>query len=182
VLRLISYRHILLFTTLLATCTFIACRKIPKFSETPNISFQYISATPYYNADQPIAGQQPGEPTADSVMIGIHIEDGNGDIGQEPKNRTDENINYFVDLYRKTNGTFQPVVLNGLSYNGHTPLLNPTSTPGPIEADMFYKIIFTYSFGQAQNDTVKFVIKLKDRAGNMSNSVETLPVILRKTP
>lgn len=176
------FRDFIFFSILTIACLSVACRKIPKFSETPKISFLNISASPYYNADQPISGQPDGEPTADSVVIGIHIEDGNGDIGEIPENRNDSKINYFADLYRKNNGVFEPVVITGVTYNGHTPLLLPTTTPGPIEADMFYKINFNYSGIQVPNDTIKFVIKIKDRAGNISNSIETLPVVLRKTP
>ena len=110
------------------------------------------------------------------------MQDGNGDVGVPKDERADENIDYFVDLYRQTNGIFLPVVLVGVTYNGHLPLLSPVSTPGPIEGKIYYKMIFSYSFSQVQNDTLKFIVKIKDREGNVSNSVETKPVIIRKTP
>jgi hypothetical protein len=152
----------------------LSCRKVPKFSETPSIEYLNITLNTYFNEDLQVS--------ADSVVVGIRVKDGNGDIGQEPNNRNDDNINYFVSLYRKTNGVFIPVVLTGVTYNGHTPLLAPVSTPGPIEGDIFYKMVFSYSFSQVQNDTLRFDVKLKDRAGNFSNTVQTKPVIIRKTP
>lgn len=169
-----TYRPLFSFLFILYVCAGVSCRKVPKFSETPSIEFLNITKGTYFDEDIQVS--------ADSVTIGIRVKDGNGDIGQEPQNRTDENVNYFVDVYRRTNGTYLPVALTGVTYNGHTPLLSPVSTPGPIEGEIYYKINFAYSFSQAQNDTLKFVVKIKDRAGNMSNSIETLPVIIRKTP
>ncbi len=168
-----TYRHLFSVLFILAVCITVSCRKVPKFSETPSIEFLNITKGTYFDEDI--------QASADSVTIGIRIKDGNGDIGQEPLNRTDENINYFIDVYRRTHGTYLPVILTGVTYNGHTPLLSPISTPGPIEGEIYYKINFTYSFSQVQNDTLKFVVKIKDRAGNMSNSIDTDPVIIRQT-
>jgi len=169
-----TFRSFLYILFILIVCSFVACRKVPKFSDTPNISYLNITVNTYFDDLIKVS--------ADSVVIGIHVQDGNGDIGETVENRTDAKINYLVDLYRKTNGVFLPVVLSSLTYNGHTPLLSPISAPGPIEGDIYYKINFPYSFSQVQNDTLKFAVKIKDRAGNVSNIVETDPVIIRKTP
>ncbi len=167
-----KYSGLLIMLVLIIT-SILSCKKIPKFDKIPVIDFKAINTYTYLNTDQMV--------NADSVVMTVHIKDGDGDIGNEANDRNDNNINYFVDVYRKTNGIFNQVTLDpGLSYNGHTPLLNPISTPGPIEADLSYKISFLYFNGQAENDTLKFLIKIKDRAGNFSNTVETLPVVIRK--
>jgi len=154
---------------------YTGCRKVPKFSDVPNIQFKNIRKVTFFNSDQVV--------NADSVIVGIHFQDGDGDIGYPEDQRTEDNIDFFVDVYRQTNGVFGLVTLpSGVTFNGHTPLLAPVSTPGPIEGDLFYTMIFNYATTQAQNDTLKFVVKLQDRKGNISNSVETDYVIIRQTP
>jgi hypothetical protein len=154
---------------------FTGCRKIPKFSETPNIQYKNIRKVTFFNADQLI--------DADSIIVGIHFEDGNGDIGFPEDQRSEANTDYFVDVYRQTNGVFAIVVFDdSLTFNSNLPLLAPVSASGPLEGDIFHAMTFNYSSTQASDDTLKFVIKLKDRAGNFSNSVETDPIIIRKTP
>lgn len=159
---------------------FIGCRKIPKFSETPNIHYKDLRKVKFYNAEQ--SGSD--SVFADSITVGIHFEDGDGDLGYPEDQRSESNIDYFVDVLRKTNGTFSPIVFPdpSFTYNGHMPLLAPESTPGPIEGDIFYTMIFNYSTEQPTNDTLKFLIKIKDRKGNNSNIIESIPVIIRKTP
>ncbi|HSZ71625.1 MAG TPA: hypothetical protein VK750_03045 [Cytophagaceae bacterium] len=158
-----------------------ACRKVPKFSDVPNIQYKNIRKQTFYNAAQ-------SSPTdslfADSVIIGLHFEDGNGDLGYQDSDLSSAPVDFFVDVYRQTNGIFSPAIFQDstLTYNGHIPLLAPVSSPGPIEGDLFYAMTFNYSTSQLHNDTLKFVVKLKDRAGNMSNSIETDPVIIRQGP
>jgi hypothetical protein len=157
------------------SAVFTGCRKIPKFSETPNIQYKNIRKQTFFNADQLV--------DSDSIILGIHFEDGNGDLGFPEDERTETNIDYLVDVYRQTNGVFGLVTFpGGLTFNGHIPLLSPVSAPGPIEGDIFYAMIFNYSADQAADDTLKFVVKLRDRKGNYSNSVESYPVIIRQTP
>ncbi|MDB5256418.1 MAG: hypothetical protein JWM14_1113 [Chitinophagaceae bacterium] len=169
------------FLFVLAAClstVLTGCRKVPKFSETPNIQFKDINKKTFYNADQSPVGDSL---FADSVIIGIHFEDGDGDLGFPDDQRSEDNVDYFVDVYRKTNGIYNLATFD-LPFNGHLPLLAPVGTPGPIEGDVFYAMIFNYSDDQAADDTLKFAVKLKDRKGNYSNTVESDPVIIRKTP
>ena len=161
------------------------CRKVPKFSETPNIQFKDINKKTFFNA-----AQSPPPPIAvgdsifaDSVIIGVHFEDGDGDLGFPDDQRSESNVDYFVDVYRQTNGVFTLVTFpGGITFNGHLPLLAPVGMPGPIEGDVFYAMTFNYSTDQVADDTLKFAVKLKDRKGNYSNTVESGPVIIRKTP
>jgi hypothetical protein len=151
------------------------CRKIPKFSETPAIQFKDIRKVTFFNEDQLIE--------ADSIILGIHFQDGDGDLGYPENRQTEDNVNYFVDVYRQTNGVYNLVTYpGGITFNGHMPLLAPESTPGPIEGDLFYNMVFNYYEGiQNPNDTLKFVVKIKDRKGNFSNSIESSPIIVRET-
>jgi hypothetical protein len=171
-----TYKSICVLLIAIGIAVFTGCRKIPKFSEIPSIQYKDVITKTFYNADQLTF--------ADSVILGIHFEDGNGDIGYPQDQKTEDNTDYFVDVYRKTNGIFSLAVFpdTSLNFNGHIPLLAPVSSPGPIEGDIFYTMTFNYGTDQAVNDTLKFFVKIKDRAGNISNTVESDPVIIRKTP
>ncbi|MBC7486453.1 MAG: hypothetical protein H7282_06855 [Cytophagaceae bacterium] len=174
-----TYRFYSLLLVAVGIAVFTGCRKIPKFSETPNITFQDVRKVTFYNAEQ----SGVDSVFADSVIINIHFEDGNGDLGFPEDQRSEDNLDYFVDVSRQANGVFNPVTFPaGFTYNGHIPLLAPVSTPGPLEGHIFYTMVFNYFVDQAADDTLKFTVKLKDRKGNYSNSVESDPVIIRKTP
>lgn len=175
-----TYKFYNLLLIAVGIAVFIGCRNIPKFSETPSVQYKDVRKVTFYNAEQSGADSV----FADSITVGIHFEDGDGDLGYPEDQRSEDNIDYFVDVHRKTNGTFIPIVFPDplFTYNGHMPLLAPESTPGPIEGDIFYTMIFNYSTDQPADDTLKFLIHIKDRKGNMSNTVESTPVIIRKTP
>ncbi len=171
-----TYKSYCILLLAVGIAVFTGCRKIPKFSETPSIQYKDIHTVTYFNADQLI--------DADSIILGIHFKDGNGDLGFPEAERSEDHIDYFVDVFRKTNGVFAPAIFpdSSLTFNGHLPLLTPVSTPGPIEGDLFYTMIFNYGTDQPADDTLKFLVKIKDRSGNVSNTVESAPVIIRKTP
>lgn len=170
-----TYRFYRLLLLAIGIAVFTGCRKIPKFSETPSIQYKNIRKVTFFSEDQLI--------DSDSIILGLHFEDGDGDLGFSEEQRSEENIDYFVDVYRQTSGVFSPVIFSsGVTFNGHIPLLAPVGKPGPIEGDLFYAMIFNYTTDQASDDTLKFVVKLKDRKGNFSNTVESEPVIIRKTP
>jgi hypothetical protein len=171
-----TYRSYCLLLVAIGMAVFTGCRKIPKFSETPNIQYKDIRTITYFNADQLI--------DSDSIILGVHFEDGDGDIGYPSDQRSEDHIDYFVDVYRRTNGVYALAVFpdTSLTFNGHIPLLAPVSSQGPIEGDIFYTMIFNYGTDQPADDTLKFLVKIKDRNGNFSNTVESAPVIIRKTP
>jgi hypothetical protein len=150
------------------------CLAVPKYDEEPRISFNSVRKFTFINVDQ-------GGITADSLQITINFQDGNGDIGYPTDQRNADNINYFLTIFRQTAGEFQEVILPpGFNYNGYTPLLSPTTISGPIDGTITYKIVFNHSFSQAVNDTLRFRVQIKDRAGNLSNAIDTDPVIIRQ--
>jgi len=170
-----TYRFYSLLLVAVGIAVFTGCRKIPKFSETPSIQYKNIRKVTFFSEDQLI--------DSDSIILGLHFEDGDGDLGFPEDQRSEDNVDYLVDVYRQTGGIFNPVTFpSGVTFNGHIPLMAPVGTPGPIEGDLFYAMIFTYSTDQVADDTLKFVVKLKDRKGNFSNMAESDPVIIRKTP
>lgn len=150
------------------------CLALPKYEDEPSISFNSIRKFTFVNEDQ-------GGILADSLQITINFQDGNGDIGYPLDQRNADNINYFLTVFRQSDGEFKEVVLPpGFTYNGYTPLLSPTTISGPIDGTITYKLVFNYSFSQAVNDTLRFRVQIKDRAGNISNAIDTSPVIIRQ--
>jgi hypothetical protein len=61
--------------------------------------------------------------------------------------------------------------------SGYFPLLKIDEKPGPLEGTLSYTIQFFHSFTR-KNDTLRFDIQIKDRAGNLSNVTETEPIIV----
>ncbi|KPM48896.1 hypothetical protein [Jiulongibacter sediminis] len=116
----------------------------------------------------------------DSIVINVHFQDGDGDLGlgEEDKANAQKNddFNYIIKPYRMRNGVFQPYdPLVPLS--GYFPLLKIDEKPGPLEGTLSYTIQFFHSFTR-KNDTLRFDIQIKDRAGNLSNVTETEPIIV----
>ncbi|HYE78738.1 MAG TPA: hypothetical protein VEI97_12205, partial [bacterium] len=120
--------------------------------------------------------------------------DGDGDLGILPDNNNTTDYNYYITLYKQKGGTFKPVT-TPFSFNGRFPNLNPegeTSTkPFKLRGDLSYKVnTFTVTPpGQIgtidgipetlkKGDVIRFDVKIKDRAGNMSNQITTEAVTL----
>lgn len=168
---------------------YVGCRKTPKYSEVPNIQYKNISLLHILDQDASDLGNPDpmnnDSVFADSITIGIHFQDGNGDLGfpEDQRDSLGTNRDYFIDVYSKTNGIYNLFVFpdSTFTYDAYMPLLSPINTSGPIEGDLFRSIVFTIGSTTPHDDTIKFVVKIKDRAGNFSNSIETDPVILNQT-
>ena len=151
-----------------------SCFKEPDFSMTPQIEFADI--TKQVRLDQFIGA------TKDSVVISIKFQDGDGDLGlseteKEVAQATDD-FNYLIQPLRKRRGVFQAYTPL-LPYSGYFPQLKNDGKPGPIEGNLLYKVEFFHSF-TPKNDTLKFEIQIKDRAGNISNKIETRELVVNQ--
>ncbi len=121
----------------------------------------------------------------------VDFKDGDGDLGFTPeelaklKKTTGDSLQTFVvDIYVSKNGKF--VKSNPKEkFGGNVPIhFKQGSKPGPIEGTIDYSAVFEYNVFQGipyltgKRDTVKFAIQIKDRALNVSNKVETTPIII----
>lgn len=165
-----NFGILLLFLAL--SMGFSSCFKEPDFSFTPTIEYRDFSKD--ILLDKFLGANK------DSIVINVKFQDGDGDLGlgEEDKanaQKTDD-FNYIIQPYRMKNGVFVPFKpLVPLS--GYFPLLKLDEKPGPLEGTLSYTIQFYHSF-TPKNDTLRFDIQIKDRAGNLSNVTETEPIIV----
>lgn len=103
-----------------------------------------------------------------------------------------DHYNIFVDFYVRKNGQyyyydwlteFAPQC--GESYYGRFPVLNRDENDNtslkerPLEGTLAYRIVGVRILDIFKNDTLKLEIKIKDRALNESNTVETFEFVLK---
>lgn len=161
------------FLIIITGLTLSSCVDTPDFDNTPSIRFNDVEPFTIYDSFS--------QTNADSIVITIDFEDGDGDLGISPEERSDttklntiykEWGNYEITvLERKKDGTFQvrPVsVFDKLFFD----TLKRDGKPGPIKGKLDFRQTLPAS-RFAKLTTVKFRIRVRDRAFNVSNSVET---------
>lgn len=152
-----------------------SCYKEPNFSMTPEISF--ASITKDMRLDQFTGARK------DSIIVSINFKDGDGDLGYNTEEigstipRTD--YNFVIKSLRSKNGKFTEFKPEE-TLSGFFPRLKTDDKIGPIEGKLSYRIQIETAFWPFKKDTVKFEIYIKDRAGNVSNTTETDPVIIKE--
>jgi hypothetical protein len=147
----------LVFLSLILSGVF-SCAKAPDFPKEPIIEFVQISSTSFFQATV-----QP-----DTIIIVFSFTDGDGDLGDN------DNLNIFLTDSRIPNTPqqfrmpFIPLegVGNGISGEVSMKLatsccIYPDLTP-PCQQNI-----------QFPSNTLYYSIQIKDRAGNLSNSIRT---------
>lgn len=165
-----------IIAVILFASTFLGgCFNTPEFPNTPEIEYSEILSTP--RVDQESGGYK------DSVVISIKFKDGDGDLGYDQQEidslaKAGAAPNFVVKQFRKVNGAFvEYVPLESLSGFFHR---LSSEKPGPIEGTLHYRgIQIFHTFYPYAKDTVKFEVYIRDRAGNISNTIETEPVVLK---
>lgn len=165
-----------------------ACVSEPDFSNVPEISFNKIQILFPQTINQFGVIEK-----RDSIVITINFQDGDGDLGANltqaeilklVKDNDDKLKTFIVDTYVSKKGKF---VLSNLAdpNGGFLPFrLKQSSKAGPIEGTLDYSTTYTYGIFQGdtllkgKNDTLKFAVRIKDRAGNFSNKIETTPIVI----
>lgn len=159
----------------------IGCRKAPNYPKEPTIEFDRLR----------IINDQVNY--SDSVSIYVKFKDGDGDLGNDPVVPT--YFDFFVDIYKKTNGAYVRITFfdsNPLAYNSYLPLLSPYNITGPIDGTIRNVVApfdaYLNSNGTVipapagapfkEGDTLQFHVRIRDRAGNYSNWVETTDYVV----
>ena len=118
----------------------------------------------------------------DSVILTIKFQDGDGDLGLNEKEKAvaqeKNEYNYIIRLFRQKKGVFQEFVPD-VPYSGFFPRLKSDGKTGPIEGSLDYSVDFPHPFTPVK-DSLKFQITVRDRAGNISNTVESRVIILNE--
>jgi hypothetical protein len=160
-----------------------SCVQTPDYSSTPTITFERIQK---FTVNDSFLGKK------DSVVITLFFTDGEGDLGINPANiKADSTLlktyktqfkedyyNYLLKTFRSKKGAFSDISGSSLvQQNGRFPRLRPDGRTGATDGYLDYSIDIPSSFSP-KNDTLRFEIRLRDRAFNTSNVIQTSPVIL----
>lgn len=167
---------------------FQSCYEKPSFSFVPEISPGSLSKVT--NTDG-LSGT-----SEDIITVGINFKDGDGDLGLDPNdppvdefdpegNRNEFYNNYFVDILIQEGEDFVPIIFpdENVIFDGRFRRLLGEDRVNPIEGELRRQITFFNSsnpnVGIPPNSLIKFRIKIRDRALNMSNEIETDTIRVR---
>ena len=150
-----------------------SCFNEPNYSDTPAIEFQGIS--PYVVE----AGKGVGQSKRDSIVITIGFKDGDGNLGNDDlspgeimRYKANGNWgNYQIKTFQYKNKKyveFDSSVLGTLFF----PDLTKGKPKGAIEGTIDFRQTFQYGTRSVVYPT-KFQIRIRDRALNVSNTIET---------
>jgi hypothetical protein len=134
------------------------CQKEDSYPVTPEIEFKSLLK------HESASGQ-------DSLELIFSFTDGDGDLGTPSSDLEHRDI--YVKIYELRNGVFiEPVLPAPLEYK--LPYLEPrgnnNSLKGDIRLNVDYNIIYP-------NDTIRYSLYIKDRAGHQSNTITTSVII-----
>ncbi|MBC7893682.1 MAG: hypothetical protein H7Y12_15800 [Sphingobacteriaceae bacterium] len=157
-----------------------SCLKEPDFSDVPSISFGGFDHRILTTPDR-LGNRVP----RDSVVVLVDFQDGDGDLGittEEFQGKGDPKLkgvnNYIVRVMRKTRTGFVEVFPQ-VPFNSFYPPLKPDGRRGPIEGTLrFSQIFFGSTAPKPLKDTLKFQIRILDRALHESNVIETDTIIV----
>lgn len=152
-------KHILV---ILSVCIgMISCFEAPKYSDIPKIAYKGFE----------MAGStvQNGE----NLILNFSFEDGDGDLGL--LNSTDTTRNFFITLHSQYFSISDTFSIPNIPTSGS---VNDIS--GIIRFNMisYYNVICN-PFAVSTYDTCSFDLFVKDRAGNVSNTITTDKVVFQ---
>jgi len=156
---------IVLIIVLFFLLAIVSCGKIDTLPPEPHI--QYTNFTVFDTTD--LLGNK--------IMGGklkFHFEDGDGDLGLAVPEDTKEadTVNLFVSLFRMTNGKISPAPDNDpyKPTGFRIPYMERTGQNKILKGDI--SVTFFYLF-YTKEDSIRYDFLIKDRAGNLSNTVST---------
>ena len=149
-----------------------ACFTEPDYSDTPEIQL----VGPPVKQFKP-AGTGVGAAPRDSVITTIRFQDGTGDIGEDTRDTTrirrvygrETWGNYEIRTFQFVNGQFSELPLGD---NQKLYFPGPPRQQGAVEGFVDFSQVFIYQ-QPFRLVPVKFQIRIRDRALNVSNIIET---------
>jgi hypothetical protein len=131
---------------------FLSCSKDSAVSSVPLIKFLDVNSTSI-------------KEFKDSLVIRFEYTDADGDIGEDNPNKND----LFIKDRRLANADYY--------------FVKPLSPPGSeikIKGIIRVQIKNTFLLGTGNSELTQFDVKLRDRAGNWSNSINTPNISITK--
>jgi hypothetical protein len=166
-MRLIKY----LFLSLAAVMLFGSCRKIQQLPPEPYIEF--ISFTVFDTTDILDNDSKGGR-------LKIYFEDGDGNLGlKSAESEQEDTTNLFLTLYRKTDGEMVQVPDDDLMKPSayRIPYMERTGNNKILKGTITVALLYIF-YDPADNDTIMYDVNIKDRDGNLSNTVSTSEIAL----
>ncbi|HOW08191.1 MAG TPA: hypothetical protein PLX08_00170 [Bacteroidales bacterium] len=163
-------RKIYFFASLLSVVALGSCGKLEMLPAEPSIKFENFSV---YDTNDILGNEVRGG------QLKFYFEDGDGDIGLHSQAEAGEenydSINLFVTLYRINNGTSAPAAAGDPYYptGFRIPYMERVGRNTILRGHI--SVRFTYFF-YTREDSIRYDFYIKDRAGNVSNTIST-PVI-----
>ena len=144
---------------------FFACKKRESFSDIPYLEFRHYELKDSVDALGNITKL---------CELHIYFTDGDGDIGLfESDTIAPYDYNLFVNYFEMYNDSLQQINVNP-PYHIRMPNLTPTGQNKSLKVDVKYDVNVTYR----NSDTIKFELKLFDRALNESDWVSSPLIII----
>ena len=154
---------IVLFIVLLTL--FFACKKRESFSDIPYLEFSHYELKDSVDALGNITKL---------CELHIYFTDGDGDIGLfNDDTIAPYDYNLFVNYFEIHNDSLQQINVNP-PYHIRIPNLTPTGQNKSLKVDVKYDVNVTYR----NSDSIKFELKLFDRALNESDWVSSPLIII----
>lgn len=165
---------IVIFISLLAIV--VSCKKPVSLPPEPKIEFDTIRTIDTIDNPElqnPVIWNE----------IKFRLTDGDGDIGNQAPDTLDNYNNTFVTMFRKQNGIFEEYTVTNI--NNDTIPLEYRLPVIPISGGVDKSLrAYVYILMEAVNlewlpfDTLKYEVYMVDRAGHISNTIETPEVII----
>ena len=144
---------------------FFACKKRESFSDIPYLEFRHYELKDSVDALGNITKL---------CELHIYFTDGDGDIGLfNDDTIAPYDYNLFVNYFEMHNDSLQQINVNP-PYHIRMPNLTPTGQNKSLKVDVKYDVNVTYR----NSDTIKFELKLFDRALNESDWVSSPLIII----
>jgi hypothetical protein len=149
-------RNLFAFVVLLLFALF-GCQPIRLFDEVPAIKFESIS---------------PGiaRENIDTVLIVFSFTDGDGDLGLETGDTTND-----ITVIDKRNG---PPAIGDITFPYRMPYVTPPGQSKQISGTVELKMQNLIRRPGLQTDTVRYEIQIRDRANRLSNTITTPPIVI----
>jgi len=176
------------------------CFDEPEYADEPAIEFVSIGAFSFAESQEDIrliisfqdgdgnlgindniGGEDEGNPDFGEFLVD---ENGNPVLDDEGDSIINKfRNNYFINVYKEVDGAFQLQEFpEGQNYNGVFPRLSDSENEKALEGEIEYTFELFLGTGFSspidRGDIVKFEIQIADRSLNLSNIVESNPIVI----
>jgi hypothetical protein len=148
-----------------------SCKKIEKLPPEPSIKFTSFEV---FDTTDILGNDKCGR-------LKFYFEDGDGDLGLNPpvEGSGADTSDLFLTLYRISDGIAVPAQnddpLKPSDYR--IPYLERKGQNKILRGTISVTIFYTF-YSPSDNDTIKYEFYIKDRKGNLSNTVSTCDIVL----